>query len=351
MKIEELWNNVREYVGVEPLPVDKLGELLSNLVSKYGEDIYSRPADLGKAMKEFGASDTQIWQVALVVGINGFRDLMEKDGRVQQADLERYVSNVLHETGLTRTVTLSLVSAIALSLGIAFDYVASEQRRGVQDWGAYVIPAGAYEAELAAIEKIIAEKGVSSSLSETQVERLRALSSAGVSQAKYYLGERIVARAEENKTDPQVGLEYLKDAAEAGYPPAAAALGDYYYNNWSADNWNSAYGYYTGCGALSLTENRQNAVLNILNHGEYNRKLIFSSIWLIAAMLFCVVMAPGAGLFAAHRIIGGILVAISVMLIAVALMHHRVKPYDNFYWLPFGLYVIWFLYVAIRVIW
>lgn len=352
MKFKELLNNAKEYIGVEPPPISELGGLMATVVTKYGKDIYQRPSHLAEAMGEFGASGTQIRQIALIVGVDGFRDLLEKDGRVQQADLARYVGNALRETGLTRSTTLSLTSAIAFSLDIAYDYMDPVQRDVFQKGGsAYAIPVSAYESELAAFEKDLARKSKTASLSDTQMERLRVLSDVGIPQAKYYLGERILSNAEANNADPLVGIQYLEEAVEAEYPPAAAALGDYYYTHWTGGNWNRAYSYYTGFGSAALTPNRRNNLTTILNHGKYNRNLIFSTFFFLAAMLLCIVAAPGAGLFSAHRIFGGFCAAGSAALITAAFLHHRVKPYDTFYWLPLGLHTIWFLYMAVRIIW
>ena len=68
-------------------------------------------------------------------------------------------------------------------------------------------------------------------------------------------------------------------------------------------------------------------------------------------MLLCVIVAPGAVLFAAHRVIGGFCLVGSAALIVLAWMHYRVNPYDNFYWLPLGLHTFWFLYMVLRIIW
>ena len=73
---------------------------------------------------------------------------------------------------------------------------------------------------------------------------------------------------------------------------AAAALGDYYFEKGGSSNWTKAYEYYTGYGAIALNKNRKKAIVSILNHKLYNRKILGLCVILFFVFAATVIWAP-----------------------------------------------------------
>ena len=139
----------------------------------------------------------------------------------------------------------------------------------------------------------------------------------------------------------------VQEAADAGDTQATATLGDYYYDKGVSD-WGKAYEYYTGFGSLALSKKRKDAIVSILNQKKFNRSMIGLSITFFLAIVATLILAPGAPLYVAHRVIGSIFTLLSLAILALAILHHRIKPYDTLYYVPIGMFTMWFFYMAIR---
>lgn len=343
MDISSVANSAKEYIGMYTAPINDITSILALVTGKYSTKVYSDETKLKEAMKEFGANEIQIAKVILMTQVTGTRELLEMDTRMQQNDLDRYVQNVIKETGFNRAQILELTSAIVMSLGTSFNFKIPETKEDAINT-AFVIPVKIYEDELRKIAYPLAKMEYDK-ISDKDLTKLEALASAGIPKAKYYLGCYFLKK---EKNSP-FGLQMLEEAAAEGDSDAAATLGDYYYKQGTSMSWQKAYDYYTGHGALALTENRREAMLNIINHKTFNRKMLGASILLAILALAMLVFAPGATIYAAHRVFGSICFIGLVAVIAVAIMHYRVSPYDSVYWVPCSMFVIWCIYVAARL--
>jgi len=346
MDMSQISNNVKTYLGLYTAPVNEITEILTTAVDRYSSSIYLQPDGLSDAMTQSGANHIQITKVLLMTQVSGFRELLDLDTRMQQNDLDRYVHNAIQETGFNRAQVLEITSAIAMSLGIPFDIDAEDiiQKKIIKE-KAYVIPASVYEIELRNIRKNSLPK---TSYSADEMMKLEALASAGIPRAKYLLGYCLINN-EESEDSSTLGIQLLDEAAAEGDSMAAGALGDYYYSQSTADSWQKAYNYYTGYGRLALSKKRKDAVTNILNHKTFNRKLLAASIILAICFLVSIVFAPAASVYGAHRVFGSICFIGSATTIFVAILHHRICPYDSVYWVPTGVFMFWFLYMAVRI--
>lgn len=123
----------------------------------------------------------------------------------------------------------------------------------------------------------------------------------------------------------------LHEAADAGDSTAAAALGDYYFEKGGSSNWTKAYEYYTGYGAIALNKNRKKAIVSILNHKLYNRKILGLCVILFFAFVATVIWAPATAVFAACPFWGWLAVAVQLTLLVLSILHYRSKPYDCVY--------------------
>ena len=76
--------------------------------------------------------------------------------------------------------------------------------------------------------------------------------------------------------------------------------------------------------------------------------MIGLSIALFIAIVASLILAPGAPLYAAHRITGCIFTLLSFAILIMAILHHRIKPYDTMYFVPVGMFTMWFFYMVVR---
>ena len=135
-----------------------------------------------------------------------------------------------------------------------------------------------------------------------------------------------------------------------GSGKAAAALGDYYYALGGSGNWSRAYQYYTGFGADALNKSRRSAVANILNQEIFNRKLLGLCVILLLAFAATVIWPPAAAVYAHHPAAGWLMMALQLGLVVLGFLHHRARPYDFIYGLPVAMSGLWFLYMAVRLL-
>lgn len=349
MDMSKISENVKAYLGLYAAPANELTEILTTVVDKNPSDIYLQPDKLKNAMAQSGANLMQITKVMLMTQVSGFRELLDLDVRMQQTDLDRYVQNAVKETCFNRAQVLEITSAISMSLGIPFDIDADDlvQKQGYNE-KAYVIPVSNYEKEL---NEICDGKYTSPQTSYTSDEmmKLEALALTGIPRAKYLLGYCLINNENFESSSP-VGIQMLEEAAADGDSLAASALGDYYYSQASSDSWQKAYNYYTGYGRSALSKKRKDAITDIINHKTFNRKILMSSVFLVLCFLISLIIAPAASLFAAHKIFGFFCFAGSVAIIIVATLHHRTYLYDSLYYVPTGIFIFWFLYMAVRIL-
>ena len=349
MDTSKISDSVKAYLGLYIAPVNEITEILMNAVDNNSSAIYLQPDKLKNAMAQSGANQIQITKVLLMTQVSGFRELLELDTRMQQNDLDRYVQNAIQETGFNRAQVLEITSAISMSLGIPFDVDVDDlvQKRNSNE-KAYVIPASYYEKELNRIS-YGRYSSAKTSYSSDDMMKLEALASAGISRAKFLLGYCFINNEEFESSLP-LGIQMLEEAAADGDSFAAGTLGDYYYSQATSDSWQKAYSYYTGYGRSALSKKRKDAITNIINHKLFNRKILVVSVLLALCFLLSLTFAPAESLFAAHRIFGSFCFVGAVATILVAILHHRICPYDSLYWVPTGVFIFWFLYMAVRII-
>lgn len=342
--------DVAEYVGIYSSPASDLGSILSTLVVKHSRKVYFDDNLLQSALHELGAAPSDIYKVCLMTKVTGFRDLMECDLRTQQIDLDRYVQNAVEETGFNRTTIMKLTSDIALSVDIAYN--CKEEHFTTQKLlteTAFVVPASLYESEISAFKESFEKSAFrDKDISKLDFSKLQPLVAAGIPKAKFYLGYCLLYGIQFEVDDVRA-INLLQEAADAGDTQAAATLGDYYYNK-GANDWGKAYEYYTGFGSLALNKKRKSAIVSILNQKRFNRTMIGLSIIFFISIVITLILAPGAPLYAAHRVIGTIFTVLSFAILFLAILHHRIKPYDTLYYVPVGMFTMWFFHMSVRLL-
>lgn len=347
-KSNPIINNVKEYIGDYQITHSDYESVLSDAVAKYSPDLYTDTEKLKKAMREFGAKEAQITKVYMMTLVDGFREILEFDERVQQNDINRYVQNAVRETGFNVAQVLELVSAIIGSLGIESLTDSGRVLNKGNETTGFVVPMSVYKNELKLVEQKINLENINS-LGAGDIARLEVLVKAGIPRAKYYLGSCLLKNALFKEKAP-LGLRYLEEAAADGDSLAAGALGDYFYEQADSDSWSQSYSYYTGYGSLELSGIRGRRVVDILNFREFNFTIIVASIVIALTMLATVIIAPANAHYDAHRVLGYVLFIVAAAILVASIMHHRQKPYDNLSWVPCSVFVIWTLHFLIRIL-
>ena len=139
--IADIVEDLKRYSGNYVKPVSKLGSSLEILVKKHSSHIYFDEKLLQSSLNELGVLDFDIYKVCIMTKVTGFRELLERDKRTGQSDIDRFVRNAIEETGLTRTTILGLTCDIASSVNIAFKWTGDNLKID-DDFGkkSYVIP-------------------------------------------------------------------------------------------------------------------------------------------------------------------------------------------------------------------
>lgn len=348
---EKVKYNALDYIGMYQAPVCELSSVLVSIVEKNGVEILFDTARLADTLRESGITEAEIHRVCLMSQVSGFREVLNRDPRTVQLDLDRYIKNATEETGLNRDTILRITSAIAFVAGISMNCHAEQikENRHTAD-NVIILAQAACQEKLAAFraafEKVVFKN---STYTVLDFKMLEPFVNYGIPKAKYYLGYCLLKgiQVEENEIR---GLELLQEAADAGDSEAASALGDYYFAKGGSDNWTKAYAFYTGYGAAALTRSQKEAVVSILNHKRYNRKLLILCAVFFAALIATVIFAPATAVFAARPFWGWSAIAVQFVLLTLSVMHYKTKPYDCVYALPVAMSAVWFVYMAIRLL-
>lgn len=339
-----------EYIGLYEAPISNIGSILTSVVAKYGEDVFLDPGSLHDGMTDAGASELECCRVYLMTQVSGFQKLLEQDQRTAQLDLDRYVQNAAEETGFNRDTILYLTGGILTSVGGAMSSgfhptdsaTVIPQTSVLLATSLYEVPLHNFQADL---EKVCTGD-TKIKLDFTEIEFLANL---GIPRAKYCLGFCML-NAIQLAPNEEHGLELLREAADLGDSKAAATLGDYCYQQGGSNNWTKAYQYYTGFGAAALNETRKSAMTSILNQKRFNQKLLGLCSLLLVVSIFTVIFPPAAALYASRPVWGWLVVIVQLALLVLGCMHYRVCPYDFLYWLPAAMSGLWFIYIAIRLL-
>ena len=348
---EKVKYNALDYIGLYQAPVSSLNSVLSAVVSQNSTEIFFDSAALSQAMQTAGADESEIHRVCLMAQVTGLRELLQQDPRTVQLDLDRYIQSAAEETGFNRDTILRLTSAIAYAANIAMNFESKPSKtKEVSNETVAALSYSICQEQLDAFRTDFQAVLLKNPQAPTlDFAALEPLVSIGIPKAKYYLGYCLLHGIQLEANEVR-GIALLQEAADAGDSQAAGALGDYHFAQGGSTHWSKAYDYYTGFGAAALTVSRKKAIASILNHKAYNKKLLILSVVLFLALVATVIWTPAAAVFAPRYFWGWFAVVLQLGLLALQVLHFRVKPYDCIYALPVAMSGIWFLYMAIRLL-
>ena len=349
---------IDRYFQENEIELSENGKILKKIVDEKGNDILKNE-DLEKLMKDNGAKNIYIFRLCLMVSVDGFHDLISCDHRTINSDLMRYVKNAIAQTGLDRSVILSIVTDIIIVLNI-YQEIYSPLRYENEDNDITSdlicpIPECVYKKELDACElefgkvKKMLDDGESIETEHLSIDRLLPLMEAGIPKAKYYAGYYML-NGIIPKSRSEEGLKLIKEAALDGCAEAAQALGDYCYDKGNTFFWSDAYFWYTRLGSSALNASQKKAVKNIYNQKLYNGRILVFSLLLIVASLILVIAAPASYLYSSRRVFGFICVLVQCLVFALTIKRWKHDPYDFIYYLPTSIFFVMFIYFMVRLI-
>lgn len=382
---DQIKQSLASYAGLEKREPTDLGATLRAAVDAQGQSVLLDEGPLAQLLASQGVDRDEALRVCLLTTVPGYREMVDPERQTKQADLDRFVQNAISRTGLRRSEVMRLTADILLASGAAYNYAAIQdrivapyrsgstptvsalsreskedvsQRQTDQDLtsldelydSAYVIPMKQYWEDFAIAyrdwEKQRNQPYAASNMLENA--RLSTLANAGIPFAKYLIATSIMENAPEG-ADLSDALRLLHEAAEDDDAQALAALGDYYYEQGPLF-WSRAFSYYTGIGALALTDVRQKHVKVIMETKSYNKRMFWQAGILLAAMAALLVLAPGGDIHPPLRVFGTFCLVVSGALLFLSMLHSRIEPYRDYRGVPVAMFAIWACYAAARLL-
>lgn len=349
---------VRDFMGVPTNRLSEVGQAVRRILESSGPQVFSDRERLPALLRSQGLSETDIYKLCLMSSVSGFNALIDPQRPATQMELDRYAANA-GETGLGRSVIMDLMAELTSAAGSA---VCASALSGLpdlarEDHPAFVIPWRVYADDLRAIKSdFLKWQNGGEPLSRDRLDQLWPLVNAGIPEAQYYMGFYILHTTGEDSAtgaDEQTrefAVSLLHKAADAGNGPAASALADYYYFKGGSENWGLAYSYYAGFAAPVLNEQQRLAMVDIFNHRRFNRTLLKVSAVFWAVLLISVLWAPGAPVFSVMPLAGAAALILGAALLVVGVIRCRNRPYENVYYVPTGMFVIWAAYMLLRLV-
>ena len=340
--VDNIRNDLADYAGLVPVTATELDVAMQRIVSENGTDALLDEGRLHRLMGECGVGEIDICKVLLLSKVDGFRELVTRDGYCPRVDLDRFVANAERQAGLNRYEIGRITRAISDAVGVTYDY------KAVPAGGdpmvrerAFTIPASLYDKELVNFGNDLGKAVANgSSLLDQDFGPIEPLVEMGIPLAKHYMGYCLLHGSDDASTQ-DTGIALLTEAAAAGNSQAMAELGDYYYDQ-GTSSWTQAFDCYTGIGALALSPKRHENVLAILNRKSTNSKMLVSSAVMLALMLLTSVFGLGASVLP-----GILLTLVSAVILVFGFLHFRKAPYDDVYVFPVAMFVLWTISVAL----
>lgn len=335
MNTNAIKNSIAKYLGLSGSQLADFIVVLKEIVDKHTVDVLFAENKLKDLLISNGLSTIETYQILLLTKVNGFNGIVRGANHTAQADVDIFVRNAVNETGFTRAVILKLTAAIAIAAGRAFELTELPERSDLEA-KAFVVPVKLYYDELSMIDRA-SNNGERPylSLSDEQRATLENLTALGLPAAKRYTGKYMLDSLGDDG-DVTNAIRLLEDAADECDGEAAGILADYYFDQAAAGSWSKAYKYYTGYGAIALSDKRRESLLKILELRKTNRKMVSISALLVLLILALLIIAPGKHI--AIGIIGMVLIAITF---AIGALRYKKEPYDRFTWLPVAIMSIW----------
>ena len=364
--IESL-NEARTFVAADSDRDTARGVALAQVVDNHDRDIFEKPEELNAALLREGLSQADALKLCLMTQVDGFQELVSRRGEAAQVDLDRFARNAREQTGFSREELLGLIKDICYALDVTYDCRQTPNEGKEKDGSVYVIPGGLYKADLEKVEFAIRYAVMKKEkLNSASIDQLLQLVRMGIPRAQYLLGmylftfgydqravpqDEVFADIETNEeTAHRLALGYLREAADAGDPDAAAMMGDYHFYRNKEGDWGRSYDYYTGYGSVSLTENRRTRVVSLLKRMQLNKTVFIACIALFVLLLLSVIIAPGVPVFPRRTVLGILCLVFSAAALVIVFLRKRKNPFAKLDFAPMVIFALWFIYTFARLV-
>lgn len=325
-----------------------LGHILKSIIQDHGVGIIKDDHKLIALLRAKGCEKSDIYQIMLLIKVDGFMSLIEHNTIKEQSILNIFIRNAIEETGLRRSTILRLTNELAYAFEFAYVYEENTERIQHHQNQAYTIPLSMYQKTIDEYR----EKG--------DFKILEPLVAAGIPKAKYYMGVYKLQEFIDSfdlrgniwiDTEKLEGVQLLQSAADDGDFEAAAELGDFYCRvDRSFTDWNKAYYYYTQYAAMPLTDDRKKAMKCILKQKEKNQKIIEYCFILHLFMTFTsILMVPSSMIFPVHSFISFICIILGFILLCIMVIRFKLQPFELSGSYLKSLFLIWFFYLVARI--
>ena len=344
-KKKELLNS---FIGIKEKDVTYLAKCLYEIVSDNTAGVYFEMEKLRTLLLGYDISEITISQIIIMTQVPGFQEIIYPDADANQINIERYLKNAFYKTGLKKTTLLRLTADIVYSVGTSFNYNSEEEKNEEKELY-YVIPESMYKNELKEFKQKFENLNDKSYIAKLPFEKLEPLIKIGLPKAKYYLGYCLL-NGIEKEVDVAKGVELLKEAADEGDIEAAAALGDYYYNDENNRNWQLSFEYYTGYAGMAIrSEKRKEAIANLLSQKKYNGLVLKLCAVLLALILVITILSLKIKLYPAHPVLTVVFMLAEIGAWGIGIARYRTKPFKEINILAVGMFFIWAIYMVIRL--
>ena len=300
-------SRTRNYYDVQESDGESaLARALSDCSMEQREIRLQNPERYRKDLEERGITPIVVDRLCILSRINGYCELTERPRRLSQPALENFLCEAFEKSGLQRAVILGLVGDITQTLETAYridpvrasDALRAEIQRQESNAEAYspafIVPASYYVKELDDIHSQFEQwHAHGKEIPADTLKMLQALCALGLPEAQYYLG--FYRLRTPGKFTQDYAVKLLKKAAQSGNSDAAAALGDYYYDDGKPDKWGEALAYYMDYGASALNRKQRQAALSILNRKKTQKHtfrggVVWSAMTVLWALIAAVLM-------------------------------------------------------------
>lgn len=332
---------INSYFNAEQPSETEVSGALRRIVDSSGAEVFLDKESLAFKLEKDGVSEDNILRILLMVSVPGFKELIDGNENAVENNLNRFVGNAQELTGLSREWVLRLSGDIAAALGYPVVTGHDQYHAALKHNKAFVIPFPVYEKEMKSIRSKLAEN---KQLEEKELNTLSKLSEEGIAEAQLYMSQYL------EQNNPKAAEELLLQAAQQGNGNAQAQLGDLYFGDPRTDHWEKAYECYTGYGTIALNQKRRKSLKDILNHKQYNLKMLQMSLLIIAAMLLTTLFFPTGVLYGTGAFLKVLFILLEAAVWTVAALRYRSHPFAFLNWLIPVMSGIWAVYLIMWIL-
>lgn len=341
-----------------------VGAELQKIVLKHGVNVFKDIALLREEIQKSELPIVKKEQLILVFTCSTGADFAANaKSDLNLVDVDNIIHNIIETTGLSYKTTLVLVTDILYACGLRFsvEYGPVLSKQSVDYRLHALLPSTVAETEINKATELFASfQGKYSSVDIHDKEKqaaaakitslIRKLCEAGIPAGFYMLGRCYLYGECCTDVNQELGLQYMKIAAEQGHIEAAAQLGDAYYNCTAAldRNFTLAHYYYTRLGALAAGVSRQKALEDIYAQKTHNTiTCAFSAIVFALTVAFVAYFHTGVFSGSSRLAIGIIFCVISLTAIVLTTIYHIRARFNGIRWVVAIQFFVWALYVLI----